>query len=64
MGFGSAGRRLVGASRAVPLGFRIDRGYPVRVWPVVAALLGLSLLCAGGARASSNAVKARAIAAE
>jgi hypothetical protein len=39
-------------------------GYPILVLPVVAALLGLSLLCAGGARASSNAVKARAIAAE
>jgi len=48
----------------VPLGFLIDMGYPILVLPVVAALLGLSLLCAGGARASSNAVKARAIAAE
>ena len=63
-GFVSAGLPLGGAITPVPLGFLIDMGYPILVLPVVAALLGLSLLCAGGARASSNAVKARAIAAE
>jgi hypothetical protein len=36
----------------------------LRALPVVAVLLGLSLLCAGGARASSKATKARAVAAE
>jgi hypothetical protein len=39
-------------------------GYPVLVLPVVAGLLGLSLLCAGSARASSKATKTRAVAAE
>jgi hypothetical protein len=55
---------LGGAITPVPLGFLIDMGYPVLVLPVVAGLLGLSLLCAGGARASSNAAKPRAVAAE
>jgi hypothetical protein len=48
----------------VPLGFLIDMGYPILVLPVVALLLGLSLLCAGSARASSKATKAGAVAAE
>lgn len=63
-GFVSAGLPLGGAITPVPLGFLIDMGYPVLVLPVVAALLGLSLLCAGGARASSKATKTRAVAAE
>jgi FSR family fosmidomycin resistance protein-like MFS transporter len=63
-GFVSSGLPLGGAITPVPLGFLIDMGYPVLVLPVVAALLGLSLLCAGGARASSKAKKARAVAAE
>ena len=63
-GFVSAGLPLGGAITPVPLGFLIDMGYPGLVLPVVAALLGLSLLCAGGARASSKATKARAVAAE
>ena len=63
-GFVSAGLPLGGAITPVPLGFLIDMGYPVLVLPVVAVLLGLSLLCAGGARASSKATKARAVAAE
>jgi hypothetical protein len=63
-GFVSSGLPLGGAITPVPLGFLIDMGYPVLVLPVVAALLGLSLLCAGSARASSKATKARAVAAE
>jgi MFS family permease len=63
-GFVSSGLPLGGAITPVPLGFLIDMGYPILVLPVVAGLLGLSLLCAGGARASSNAAKTRAVAAE
>ena len=63
-GFVSSGLPLGGAITPVPLGFLIDMGYPVLVLPVVAVLLGLSLLCAGGARASSKATKTRAVAAE
>jgi len=63
-GFVSSGLPLGGAITPVPLGFLIDMGYPILVLPVVAALLGLSLLCAGGARASSKATKARVVAAE
>ncbi len=63
-GFVSSGLPLGGAITPVPLGFLIDMGYPILVLPVVAVLLGLSLLCAGGARASSKATKARAVAAE
>ena len=63
-GFVSSGLPLGGAITPVPLGFLIDMGYPILVLPVVAGLLGLSLLCAGGARASSKATKARAVAAE
>ncbi|MFN9094619.1 MAG: MFS transporter [Alphaproteobacteria bacterium] len=63
-GFVSSGLPLGGAITPVPLGFLIDIGYPGLVLPVVAGLLGLSLLCAGGARASSNAAKTRAVAAE
>ena len=63
-GFVSAGLPLGGAITPVPLGFLIDMGYPILVLPVVAALLGLSLLCAGGARASSKKTQANAVAAE
>jgi hypothetical protein len=63
-GFVSSGLPLGGAITPVPLGFLIDMGYPVLVLPVVAVLLGLSLLCAGSARASSKATKARAVEAE
>jgi len=63
-GFVSSGLPLGGAITPVPLGFLIDIGYPGLVLPVVAGLLGLSLLCAGGARASSKATKTRAVAAE
>ncbi|MCA3370208.1 MAG: MFS transporter [Roseomonas sp.] len=63
-GFVSAGLPLGGAITPVPLGFLIDIGYPGLVLPVVAGLLGLSLLCAGSARSSSKATKTRAVAAE
>lgn len=63
-GFVSSGLPLGGAITPVPLGFLIDIGYPGLVLPVVAGLLGLSLLCAGGARASSKAAKTNAVAAE
>lgn len=63
-GFVSSGLPLGGAITPVPLGFLIDMGYPVLVLPVVAVLLGLSLLCAGSARASSKTAKARVVAAE
>ena len=39
----------------VPFGFLIDIGYPWLVLPVVAGLLGLSLLCAGSAQGSARA---------
>jgi FSR family fosmidomycin resistance protein-like MFS transporter len=60
-GFVSAGLPLGGAIMPVPLGLLIDAGYPVLVLPVVAGVLGLSLLCAGnaqGSRARRSAVKA------
>jgi FSR family fosmidomycin resistance protein-like MFS transporter len=49
-GFVSSGLPLGSAITPVPMGFLIDMGHPELVLPVVAALLGLSLLCAGGAR--------------
>jgi MFS family permease len=49
-GFVSAGLPLGSAITPVPMGYLIDMGHPELVLPVVAALLGLSLLCAGGAR--------------
>jgi MFS family permease len=52
-GFVSAGLPLGGAITPVPLGFLIDMGHPGLVLPMVALLLGLSLLCAGGAQAAS-----------
>jgi len=60
-GFVSAGLPLGSAITPVPMGYLIDLGAPWAVLPVVAALLGLSLLCAGGARA---AAPARVVAAE
>lgn len=50
-GFVSAGLPLGGAIVPVPLGWLIDLGHPQLLLPVVAGLLALSLLCAGGARA-------------
>ncbi len=49
-GFVSAGLPLGSAITPVPLGWLIDIGHPELVLPVVAGLLGLSLLCAGSAR--------------
>jgi hypothetical protein len=49
-GFVSAGLPLGGAIMPVPMGLLIDFGAPWLVLPVVAILLGLSLLCAGTAR--------------
>src|SRR3712207_5117995 len=63
-GFVSAGLPLGSAITPVPLGLLIDLGYPELVLPVVAGLLGLSLLCAGGAEGGARAVRrARAAAA-
>ena len=63
-GFVSAGLPLGGAITPVPLGLLIDAGLAWLVLPVVAGLLGLSLLCAGGARESAAAARTQAVAAE
>jgi len=57
-GFVSSGLPLGGAITPVPLGFVIDMGYPQLVLPVVAALLALSLLCAGSAQAEARSRRA------
>lgn len=49
-GFVSAGLPLGSAITPVPMGLLIDLGHPELVLPVIAVLLGLSLLCMGGAR--------------
>jgi predicted MFS family arabinose efflux permease len=54
-GFVSAGLPLGSALMPVPLGLLLDGGHPGAVLPVVAALLALSLLCAGGARSLAAA---------
>ena len=59
-GFVSSGLPLGSAITPVPLGFLIDMGYPWLVLPVVTGLLGLSLLCAGGAQGASAVVRRRA----
>jgi len=51
-GFVSSGMSLGGAIMPVPYGMIIDAGRPQLVLVVVAVLLLLSLLCAGGARVS------------
>jgi len=43
----------------VPLGLLIDFGLTWMVLPVVAILLGLSLLCAGGAKSMATAQRPR-----
>jgi MFS family permease len=63
-GFVSAGLPLGGAITPVPLGYLIDMGYPMLVLPVVAALLGLSLLCAGSAQSEARSRRAATVAAE
>lgn len=54
-GFVSSGLPLGGALTPVPLGWLIDHGRPDLVLMLVVALLLLSLLCAGGARATALA---------
>ena len=61
-GFVSSGLPLGGAITPVPFGYLIDSGHPDLVLIVVAALLLLSLLCAGTARAA--ALPAATVAAE
>ncbi len=63
-GFVSSGLPLGGAITPVPLGFLIDMGHPQLVLPVVATLLGLSLLCAGSAQADARSRRTTAVAAE
>lgn len=58
-GFVSAGLPLGSALMPVPMGFLIDLGFAWAVLPVVAILLGLSLLCAGAARGMSARVAPR-----
>ncbi|MCW3473337.1 MFS transporter [Limobrevibacterium gyesilva] len=52
-GFVSAGLPLGSAVTPVPFGYLIDRGHPELVLVLVAAILLVSLLCAGGARAAT-----------
>ncbi len=54
-GFVSSGLPLGGAITPVPFGFLIDHGHPELVLVLVAALLLLSILCAGSARSASRA---------
>jgi MFS family permease len=63
-GFVSASLPLGSAVTPVPMGLLIDFGLPWLVLPVVAGLLGLSLLCAGGAKESAAGARARTVAAE
>jgi len=63
-GFVSSGMSLGGAIMPVPFGMIIDAGRPDLVLVVVAALLLLSLLCAGGARVRYRRVPAAMAAAE
>ncbi len=63
-GFVSSSLPLGAAVTPVPMGLLIDFGLPWLVLPVVACLLGLSLLCAGSARESAAVARARPVAAE
>lgn len=58
-GFVSAGLPLGSALMPVPMGLLIDMNLTWMVLPVVAILLGLSLLCAGGARSMAAASRPR-----
>jgi MFS transporter, FSR family, fosmidomycin resistance protein len=62
-GFVSAGLPLGSAIMPVPMGLLIDVGHPEMVLPAVAAILGLSLLCAGGAQGGRVRTAPRAAAA-
>jgi MFS family permease len=57
-GFISAGLPLGGALTPVPFGLLLDAGHPELLLPLVAGLLGLSLLCMGTARGASRARRA------
>ncbi|MBW8270854.1 MFS transporter [Caldovatus aquaticus] len=69
-GFVSSGLPLGSALMPVPMGLLMDLGHPELVLPAVAALLGLSLLCMGGAEGAARAARrgtapaARPVAAE
>ncbi len=54
-GFVSSGLPLGSAITPVPFGWLIDRGHPELVLVLVAAILLLSLMCAGTARAAARA---------
>lgn len=58
-GFVSAGLPLGNALMPVPMGLLIDNGFTWLVLPTSAALLVLSLVCAGGARSFTIARRAR-----
>ncbi|GGG29621.1 MFS transporter [Caldovatus sediminis] len=62
-GFVSSGLPLGSAIMPVPMGVLIDLGHPELVLPAVAGLLGLSLLCMGGAEGAARAVRKAAAAA-
>ncbi len=59
-GFVSAGLPLGGALTPVPFGWLIDHGRPDLVLVLVAAILVLSLFCAGSAKAAQKAAAHRA----
>ncbi len=61
-GFVSAGLPLGSAITPVPFGFMIDQGKPELVLVLVAAILMISLFCAGSARVSARAAPAVAAA--
>jgi MFS family permease len=63
-GFVSAGLPLGSAVTPVPFGILIDKGHPELVLVLVAAILLLSLFCAGSARVSAKAAEAIALPAE
>ncbi|MCK8786440.1 MFS transporter [Roseomonas sp. NAR14] len=60
-GFVSSGLPLGGALMPVPCGLLIDSGHPGLVLPLVATLLGLSLLCMGTASVSAEADRGRRV---
>ena len=65
-GFVSSGLPLGGALMPVPVGMLLDAGLPALVLPLVALILGLSLLCAGAGRgeARRGSAAAQAVPAE
>jgi MFS family permease len=63
-GFVSAGLPLGSAITPVPFGILIDNGHPELVLVLVAAILLLSLFCAGSARVSARVEEAVALPAE